>query len=62
MGGKPLEFPSYLFCCFICLSREVTWSPAFLKDHSRHYVQNGGDDPIQIHVEKAVRRQLEEID
>lgn len=33
-----------------------------LKDHSRHYVQNGGHDPVQIHVEKAVRRQLEEID
>ena len=55
MGGRPLEFP-------ICLIREVTWSLAFLKDHSRHYVQNGGDDPVQIHVEKAVRRQLEETD
>lgn len=57
-----MEFPIYLFCCFISLSREVTRSLAFLKDHSRHYVQNGGEDPVQIYVEKPVRRQLEEID
>lgn len=61
IGGKPLKFSVCLIFCFICLSREVTQSLAFFKDHSRHYVQNGGEDAVQIYVEKPVRRQLEEM-